>query len=86
MSVTRFRELLDEAYALKYEEKHLRNYLQHVWGHFKDEADESEKEHYTKLSDHPDPEAVNTFIHDLALKYEEPYILGTTMVKTRGQS
>ena len=86
MSATRFRELLDEAYALKYEEKHLRNYLQHVWGHFKDEADEREKEHYAKLSEHPDPEAVNTFIHDLALKYEEPYILRTTMVKTRGRS
>ncbi|WP_097040487.1 DUF1722 domain-containing protein [Salinicoccus kekensis] len=86
MSATRFRELLDEAYALKYEEKHLRNYLQHVWGHFKDEADESEKAHYTRLSEHPDPEAVNTFIHDLAIKYKEPYILRTTMVKTRGRS
>lgn len=43
MSVTRFRQLLDGAYALKNDEKHIRNYFQHVWGYFKNKADAAEK-------------------------------------------
>ncbi len=86
MSVTKFRELLDEAYAMKYEEKHLRNYLQHVWGHFKSAADEDEKEEYGILWETPEAEAINDFIRELALKYEEPYILRSTMVKTGGRT
>lgn len=86
MSVARFRLLLDEAYEKKYDEKHMRNFLQHAWGHFKYKADASEKESYRILLERLEPESVHIFIADLALKYEESYLLNSTMVKTRGRT
>lgn len=86
MSVARFKELLDAAYDQKYDEKHVRNYFQHVWGYFKNKADEEEKKQYQELLMTLDPDSVNTFISDLALKYEEPYLLNSTIVKTRGRT
>lgn len=33
-----------------------------------------------------DPDEINIFISELALKYEEPYLLNSTIVKTRGRT
>lgn len=86
MSVPRFRQLIDEAYETKYDEKHIRNYCQHVWGHFKHKADVPEKERYRELLTTLDPDSINAFISDMALKYEDAYLLNSTIVKTRGKT
>lgn len=86
MSVSQFRQLLDEAYRKKYDEKHIRNYFQHVWGYFKNKADEDEKKQYEELMLALDIEKINDFVAFLALKYREPYLLNSTVAKTHGRT
>lgn len=85
MSVSEFRRLLDQAYDMEYEPGSIRNYMETVWGHFKDEADEGEKVRYQKLQEAPDTNELHTFIADMALKYEVPELLDSIVVKVLGR-
>ncbi|GGA72118.1 DUF1722 domain-containing protein [Salinicoccus roseus] len=85
MSVSEFRRLLDQAYDMEYEPGSIRNYMETVWGHFKDEADDGERTRYQELQGTSDIDEIHTFIGEMALKYEVPELLDSIVVKVLGR-
>ncbi len=85
MSVSEFRRLLDQAYDMEYEPGSIRNYMETVWGHFKDEADDGERTRYQELQGTSDIDEIHTFIGEMALKYEVTELLDSIVVKVLGR-
>lgn len=62
------------------------NTFQHLWGYFKKVATPSEKERYTTILKQLDIQTVTydtciQFIQHLTLKYEQPYLLQSAIMK-----
>lgn len=72
-----YEAILFELEALVPTDKSLRVAYEHIWGYFKKEANEGEKEKY-QLEIHQVPmdrNSVETFLHSLARKYDKNYLL-----------
>ncbi|WP_213421473.1 YbgA family protein [Bhargavaea massiliensis] len=65
----------------------VRNAVQHMWGYFKKQADESERQEYRILlerfsSGSAREEELLSFIRRLAEKYRAGYLLGSTILES----
>ena len=72
-----YEAILFELEALVPTDKSLRVAYEHIWGYFKKEASEREKERYQSLIHlvPMDRNALDVFLHSLAKKYNKSYLL-----------
>lgn len=60
-------------------EKSLRNLMDHLWGYFKREASQSEKEAFAKLKAQGPAGSQLDYLYHLALTYQKEYLLTSTV-------
>ncbi|WP_430597663.1 YbgA family protein [Enterococcus sp. AZ177] len=77
-----FRGYLKHALAEPNKKGNLLNAYQHVWGYFKKQATETERQQYEVLSVNfsVDQDALSLFLRELTLKYQEPYLLQSALL------
>lgn len=80
-----FQKYLQHALAEPVTKGNLLNAYQHVWGYFKNKATESERQKYEKLSADfsVEQDELSPFLKALTLKYQEKYLLQSTLLFTK---
>ncbi|SEJ47167.1 Uncharacterized conserved protein YbgA, DUF1722 family [Bhargavaea ginsengi] len=78
--------LISEAVKIPATPGSVRNAVQHMWGYFKKQADEEEKEEYRRLMDgfssgSTREEDLLLFLRRLAEKYDVEYLLNSTILE-----
>lgn len=78
--VLEFYRLIEEALLMEPQQNIEQNAVEHVWGHLKNLATEKEKAQFQKLKDKWLADGVKTqrvknWMRQLAVKYQEPYLL-----------
>ncbi|KXA41382.1 YbgA family protein [Staphylococcus simulans] len=80
------QRLIDEALALPPSKGAVINTFDHMWGYFKKEADDTEKNRHQTLkadfeSGKTTCEELLSFIYTLAIKYQSKYLLNSSILK-----
>lgn len=78
--VTEFYDLIDKSLELPLDPMNARNAALHVWGYFKDKAQDKEKiKFFRSLNDYCDGKiktpTYKTLLYDLAVKYQQEYLV-----------
>ncbi|KZE37293.1 hypothetical protein AV656_12045 [Bhargavaea cecembensis] len=78
--------LIGEAVRIPPTPGSVRNAVQHMWGYFKKEADDSEKQEYLRLVEGASSGTIREkellqFLGELAVKYSAEYLLNSTILK-----
>lgn len=68
---------ISQARALPFSQKDEINAFSHIWGYFKSQATAAEKNNYLTILNDFNVTTAKQFLYDLALKYQNQYILAS---------